>query len=95
MWPAARRPRRALLPQFIELLAIIGFLVAAYNVTIWGWARTAPKEAQVPKIIGMQQQEAIGLLKSVGLESEVISEKASEDRRERSEEHTSELQSLS
>ncbi|MGD0112228.1 MAG: PASTA domain-containing protein [Armatimonadota bacterium] len=79
MWPTARRARRALLPQVIELLAIVAFLVAAYNLTIWGWAQTAPKEVTVPKIVGLQQQEATGLLKSLGLDSEVISEKASED----------------
>jgi len=79
MWPASRRPRRAILPQFIEMLAIVAFLVVAYHLTMWGWAHTAPKEVTVPKIVGLQQQEAAGLLRSLGFESEVISEKASED----------------
>jgi len=82
MWPTTRRRRRAVLPQFIELLAIIGFLFAAYYLTMWGWALTAPREVTVPKIVGLQQQEAIGLLRSLGLEHEVIAEKASEDKPE-------------
>jgi serine/threonine-protein kinase len=66
------------MPQFIELVAIIAFLVIAYELTIWGWARTSPKEVSVPKVVGIQQKEARALLASLGLTSEVIAEKASE-----------------
>jgi len=82
MWPATRRPRRALWPQFIELMAILVFIVGAYYATIWVWTRTAPRNTTVPKIVDLQRQEAIGLLQSAGLDSEVISEKASEEQPE-------------
>src|SRR5574340_218523 len=77
--PAPRRAHRAIMPQFIELIAIIAFLAIAYELTIWGWARTAPKEVSIPKVVGLQVKEAKGLLVSLGLTPEVIAEKASEE----------------
>jgi hypothetical protein len=78
MWPAPRRPRRALLPQFLELLAILAFLLICYQAMAWVWALTAPREIRIPAIVGLQRKEAMALLQNAGLRPEVIAEKASE-----------------
>ncbi len=82
MWPTHRRPRRALMPQVLQLIAILVFLVAAYELAVWGWERTAPREVNVPRIVGLQQKEAMLLLDGAGLTGEVIAEKASEKAKE-------------
>lgn len=80
-WPTPRpggRSRRAIVPQLLELVAILALLFAAYEAAVWVWAKTAPKEVTVPKIVGLQQQEAKALLEAVGLKIEVVAEKPSE-----------------
>jgi serine/threonine-protein kinase len=64
------------------LLSIILFLFVTYHLTMWLWARTAPKETQVPKTVGYTSKEAVRLLKSAGLASEVTAEKPSESQPE-------------
>ena len=78
MWPPRRRARRALLPQFLQLLAIIAFLLIAYHGTMWYWERTAPREVQVPRLTGLTEREAAAVLESVGLRAEVVARKPDE-----------------
>jgi len=80
MWPARRRPQKPLLPQVIELAAIIVFLVISYHALLWYWTWTAPKEAAVPQLVGMKEEEALRVLDAAGLRAEVTNRKASEDR---------------
>jgi beta-lactam-binding protein with PASTA domain len=79
MWPARGRPQKRLWPQVIELAAIIGFLVLAYQGLLWYWTWTAPKEATIPKVVGMSEQEALKVLTAAGLRPEVANRKASEE----------------
>jgi hypothetical protein len=79
MWPARRLPQRRLLPQVIELAAIIAFLLLTYHGLLWYWEWTAPKETAIPEIVGMNEQEALRVLSSAGLRPEVAARKASED----------------
>jgi len=79
MWPSRRQPRRSLWPQFVELIAIVGFLFLVYHVTMWAWVRTAPKETSVPEIAGLKEREALALLEAAGLRSEVVVRKSSEE----------------
>jgi serine/threonine-protein kinase len=79
MWPRRRPPRRPLLPQFIELVVIIGFLVASYYTALWYWDYTAPREAEVPKVVGMTQAEARKVLSAAGLRVALVGRKPSED----------------
>ena len=62
MWPRRRRPRRPLLPQFAELVGIVGFLALAYHGVLWYWERTAPASVRVPEIVGLPQDEAAKVL---------------------------------
>jgi len=79
MWPRRERPRRALLPQFLELLAIIGFLAALHHGIMWYWEHTAPKEVSVPKLVGLTEREATGVLESIGLRAAVVGQKPDEE----------------
>ncbi len=79
MWPRRRRPRRALLPQVVELIALIGFLVLSYHGLLWYWERTAPREITVPKVVGMTELEAGKVLSAAGLRPEVVGRKADEE----------------
>ena len=78
-WPARRRPQRRLWPQLIEFAAIIAFMVLAYHAILWYWAWTAPREVTIPKVVRMNEQEALTVLSASGLRPEVASRKASED----------------
>ncbi len=73
-----RRKRRALLPQLIQLGAIIVFLVIAYYVALFAWNRTAPREVAVPKVTGLPIGDASSILRSAGLQSEVVAERPDE-----------------
>jgi len=79
MWPARRRPNRALLPQFLELLAIIGFLALAYHGTLWYWEHTAPKAVEVPRVLKMTETEARKILEAAGLQPQVVGRKYDEE----------------
>lgn len=76
--PRVRRDRRAIGPQLLELCALLLFLVVAYHGSIWLWNRTAPKEVNIPKVVGFKQDEAISVLQSAGLKAEVVAEKYDE-----------------
>jgi serine/threonine-protein kinase len=78
-WPARRLPKKRLLPQVIELAAIIAFLVLSYHGLLWYWELTAPREVSIPKVVGMNEQEALRVLSSAGLRPEVVGRKASEE----------------
>lgn len=78
MWPKARRPSRALLPQVLELFTIIAFLVISYYLIAWIWVRTAPREVKVPAIVGLQQREVVTLLEAAGLRANIVAETPSE-----------------
>lgn len=73
-----RRKRRSLLPQVIELGVIIAFMVGAYYAVSYLWDRTAPREISVPKVTGVPTGDATSLLRSAGLQSEVIAERPDE-----------------
>ncbi len=77
-WPARRRPAHPLAPQVLQLLLVIIFLVGGYQLTMWLWVATAPKEVAVPSITGLTSEEAGKLLQGSGLQAEVAAEKASE-----------------
>jgi len=79
MWPKRRPSRRPLLPQVMELLAIIAVLVLSYHGLLWYWEMTAPKEVTVPKVVGMTELEATKMLSAAGLRSEVVTRKADEE----------------
>ncbi len=79
MWPARRRPTRALLPQFLELLAIIGFLVLTYHAMLWYWDNTAPKAVEVPRVVKMAESEATKILEAAGLQPQVVGRKYDEE----------------
>ncbi|UCC67322.1 MAG: PASTA domain-containing protein [Armatimonadota bacterium] len=79
MWPRRERPRRALLPQFLELLVIIGFLAAFYHGITWYWEYTAPEEVTVPKLVGLTEREATSVLESIGLRAAVVGQKPDEE----------------
>ena len=79
MWPKVRRPRRALLPQFLELLAIIAFLVLSYHGLLWYWEQTAPKAGKVPKVVGLTENEATKVLGAAGFRAQVVGRKPDEE----------------
>ena len=80
MWPRGRRVRGpSLLPQVFQLLAIVAFLVFSYHGAVWLWVRTAPREARVPKVVGLTEEEARRLLESAGLRSQVEGSKPDEE----------------
>lgn len=76
--PRARRHRRALLPQLLQLAAIVIFVVAGYHGAFLLWDRTAPREVAVPKVAGMPEGDAASILKSAGLQPEVVAERPDE-----------------
>jgi beta-lactam-binding protein with PASTA domain len=76
--PRVRRDRRAIGPQLVELAAIILFMVVAYNGSIWLWNRSAPREVNIPKVVGFKQEEAVAVLQTAGLKQEVVAEKYDE-----------------
>jgi len=78
MWPRGRRPGPPLLPQALELLAIIAFIFVSYHGLLWLWASTAPKELQVPPVVGLTEGEAKKVLGSAGLRVEVVGSKPDE-----------------
>ena len=80
LWPARRRPQKRLWPQLVELAAIVAFLVLAYHGLLWYWTWTAPKEIAIPKVVGMNEQEALRVLSAAGLRPEVANRKGSEER---------------
>ena len=47
MWPKRRPSRRPLMPQVLELLAIIAFLILSYHGVLFYWEKTAPESATV------------------------------------------------
>ena len=67
MWPRGRPVAPPLLPQVLQLLAIVAFLIGSYHGLVWLLVRTAPKEAMVPKVLGLTEEEAVRLLESAGL----------------------------
>jgi len=77
MWP--RRPERPLLPQVVELLLIVGFLVGSYYGALWYWDRSAPGEVKVPKVVGLSEREARAVLDAVGLNAKVVGTKPDEE----------------
>ena len=78
-WPRPpRRRRRALGPQLLELLAILLFLFLVYEGVLWFLDRTSPKEVTIPKVVGFKQDEAISVLRSAGLQTEIVAERADE-----------------
>ena len=79
MWPKRRRPERALVPQVMELVAIIAFLFVSYHGLLWYWEKTAPKEVAVPNVVEMTEVEATKVLSAAGLRSEVVGSKADEE----------------
>jgi len=79
MWPRRERARRALLPQVLELLVIIGFLVGSYHGITWYWEHTGPKEVKVPKLVGLTEREAGAVLESIGLRAAVLGRKPDEE----------------
>ncbi len=79
MWPRRRAQQRSLLPQFIEMLAIIGFIVLSYHAVFWYWQKTEPAEVTVPTVLGLTAMEAERLLVAAGLRSEVVARKTSEE----------------
>jgi len=76
--PRLRRDARALGPQVLEFLLILLFMIIAYNGVIWLWNRTSPKEVSIPRIVGFKQDEALSVLKSADLQTEVAAEKYDE-----------------
>lgn len=78
-WPRPARPGRALLPQFLELLLIVGLLIGAYYGVMWYWEHSAPKEVKVPKVVGLTQREAEAVLEAIGLRATVVAQKADEE----------------
>ncbi|MFB3881026.1 MAG: PASTA domain-containing protein [Armatimonadota bacterium] len=78
-WPPRRLPQRRLLPQVVELAAIIAFLLVTYHGILWYWEYTAPKEVTIAEVVGMNEHEALRVLSSAGLRPEVTTRKASED----------------
>jgi beta-lactam-binding protein with PASTA domain len=76
--PRPRRRRRSLLPQIIEFAIIVGFLIGTYEGGIWLWNRTAPGEVSIPRVVGLPSEEALSVLKTAGLQAEVVSETPSE-----------------
>ena len=79
MWPKRRPSRRPLMPQVLELLAIIAFLILSYHGLLFYWEKTAPKNVTVPTVVGMTELEATKVLSAVGLRSEVVARKADEE----------------
>lgn len=78
MWPARRRARRALWPQALELALILAFIIGGYHGVLWYWQLTSPKEVVIPKVLGLQENEAVRVLTTAGLRPEVTMRKASE-----------------
>jgi len=79
-WPKRRpAPRRALMPQFLEMLAIIAFIFIAYHAVVGYWELTAPKEVTVPKLVGLNEAEAQQVLGAAGLRAEVAARQGSEE----------------
>jgi len=79
-WPKRRpAPRRALMPQFLEMLAIIAFIFVAYHAVVGYWELTAPKEVTVPKLVGLNEAEAQQVLRAAGLRAEVAARQGSEE----------------
>lgn len=79
-WPKRRpAPRRALMPQFLEMLAIIAFIFVAYHAVVGYWELTAPKEVTVPKLVGLKEAEAQQVLGAAGLRAEVAARQGSEE----------------
>ena len=76
--PRVRRARRSLVGQLVELVAIIVFVFVGYQVAMWVWNRTAPREVTVPKVTGLPMNDAVSILKSAGLQSEVVAERPDE-----------------
>jgi serine/threonine-protein kinase len=79
MWPRRRRTRRALLPQVLELFAILGFLVLAYHAMFWYWQYTAPMTIEVPDVVSLTEEEAIRVVDAGGLRVRVVGSKADEE----------------
>jgi hypothetical protein len=76
--PRVRRKRRSLLPQAIELAVILAFIVGAYYGALYLWDRTAPREVAVPKVTGLPTGDATSVLRTAGLQSEIIAERPDE-----------------
>jgi eukaryotic-like serine/threonine-protein kinase len=76
--PRVRRANRSLVGQLIELIAIVAFVFVAYEVGMWAWSRSAPREVAVPKVAGMPMGDATSILRSAGLQSEIAAERPDE-----------------
>ncbi len=80
MFPKRRpAPPRALMPQFLELLAIIAFIFITYHAVVGFWELTDPKEVTIPKVIGLNEIEAQKVLTGAGLRCEVTARQGSEE----------------
>jgi len=79
MWPKRRPSRRPLMPQVLELLAIIAFLILSYHGVLFYWEKTAPESVAVPEVVGMTEVEATKVLSAAGLRYEVVAQKADEE----------------
>ncbi|MBN1458558.1 MAG: PASTA domain-containing protein [Armatimonadetes bacterium] len=79
MWPRRRERQRSLLPQIIELVVIIGFIIGSYHAAFWYWQKTEPAEVSVPSVLGLTATEAEKILNTSGLRSEVVARKTSEE----------------
>lgn len=78
-WPRRRPRARPLWPQILQLLAIAGFVVGGYQLTMWLWVKTAPKAVEVPKVVGLAREEAVKLLEARDLQYQIVAEKPSEE----------------
>jgi serine/threonine-protein kinase len=79
MWPRRRERQRPLLPQLIELIVIVGFIIGSYHAAFWYWEKTKPAEVAVPSVLGLTATEAGKILTAAGLRSEVVAHKTSEE----------------
>ncbi len=77
--PRPERPDRPLLPQLLELVLIIGFLIGSYHGVMWYWEHSAPREVKVPKVVGLTEREAEAVLESMGLRAAVVAHKPDEE----------------
>ncbi len=79
MWPKRPRRRRALLPQVLELLAIVVFMVGGYHATLWAWEQAKPAEVEVPEILAMRELDARKLLEGANLQAELVADRYDEE----------------